>query len=208
MDCTWICSSCGSSNPYPDTTECEVCNKKIDENEIKQAKKSLEDAVNAFNKIKHEEEAAEKLRKQEELERQRKEEYERKQREKEQLLKEKQERHEKLIKKCTSFETVFFKGFFNFSKVIKNALVCLVALGILTTGISVVKQNKMKNISRRIEKISQTVVQEFEEKHCYREKNGDISFKPFSNIKKRYEYLANQFKKSENIEKVVDLLEW
>lgn len=52
MELYWSCSECGSANPYPDSKECEVCGKRIDESEVS---KVLEKENEIKNRIKQEE---------------------------------------------------------------------------------------------------------------------------------------------------------
>lgn len=52
MELYWSCSKCGSVNPYPDSKECEVCGKRIDESEVS---KVLEKENEIKNRIKQEE---------------------------------------------------------------------------------------------------------------------------------------------------------
>ena len=72
METYWTCSDCGSANLYPDITECEVCGKTIDDNEIATAKENIKNIENriAEEKRLEKEEYEIKCKEREEKERQ------------------------------------------------------------------------------------------------------------------------------------------
>ena len=208
MEAFWVCSECGSSNIYPDVTECDVCGKSIDDREKKDAVQRIKAEEKLIEENKRKEEEEERLRKQREREEEIQARLKAKREKKERELRLKRARMARKLKKRAEAETKFFNGYCKALNVIKKCLVCLMVVSILIVGVSIVRQDSTDAIVSKVEKRVETIVKDFKKSHYTSGKKSDPEFKPFYNIEKQYKHLEKKFKNSENIENLMDMLGW
>ena len=97
METYWICSNCGCSNLYPDTKECDVCGKLIDDIEVAKVEETLKSIEDRITEEKHREQEEKERRLKEEKEAARRVEKERKEKLRKEILEKKDEAKGKLL---------------------------------------------------------------------------------------------------------------
>lgn len=196
MDIYWICSECGTANQYPKNKHCDVCDKEIDSNEIRQAETKLRTIKKQEHKDRIIEYQAKRnaIKQEQLLKRREKTELRRKQRaQKAQIY---QERNKKAL-------IYFQKGL----KATKICLILLVIASLVVVSVSIVKNGNTQLISNVLKSKTQNIIQQFSKNH-FVITNGKELFKPLYNIKLQIDYLSKQLRESENIKQLFDLLGW
>lgn len=205
METFWICSECGSTNLYPDITECEVCSKQIDEQEKKQAKNSLREAQKSKEQFIRYERKEARRRKRQAFEQSVREWLEQKRLKKQaKLQKSKRKKFNQILKN----EESFFDAFGKFLKPVKTCLVVLVVFSVFIVGVSVVRQDSSQVIKMEVNTIAESAIVEFVDGHFYMDETDDLFFKPFQKIKDQQGYLKQHFSESKSIEFLIKSLGW
>lgn len=204
MDGFWTCTDCGSVNPYPQITECEVCGKIIDSNEKKQAENALKDAKKSQTKIINEEKQQQLIKQKQEKRLKRNEILLQKEKTKNEIRLKRKKRFSLKNEKHYKFLIYFTKGF----KIVRSFMILLVIAGVIIVGVSTIRQDNVEVIGNRFISIYEEVTYNFVNDHFYKNKSGDRQFKPLRNINRQYKYIKKQFKNSENINNLFESLGW
>lgn len=204
MEGVWICSECGSANEYPNATECDVCGKAIDENEIKDAEKRLKDIIKSNEEYERNQQKEELLRKRQEAEHAKKIRQEQKQAERQARIQKNKARLNKLHIKEEKLLDSYYKAL----KVLRVCLIVLVVASIVIVCVSVVRQDSFDVILTEIDHIAESTREELTWRHFYTKRSGEKIFEPFRNITKQYEYLKREFRNSDGIRYLFNALGW
>ncbi len=193
----WICPECGSPNPYPEITECEVCSSPITEKEIAIAEKKIREAERLKEELERAERKAleEKRRQEAELERLKKIE------EKNRLKRAAAVKSRKHTQKLNDIMKPLIRT------VSAVSIIAVLACSVIS-GISVVRQDTADVMTDKIELIAQRLYEDFNEAHYYTYSDGEGEFAPMRNFRIQMQYIERHFSNSRGIRYLEELLGW
>lgn len=203
MEGYWICPGCGSSVPYPEVTICEVCDTPITQKEIDQAEQRLKDAQKAQDQQAKEEKREARLRKQEEREIERKAKFEAKQK----RLEERNAKRGRKAKEYVNAEKQFFANLYKGVNIAKKCIEFALIACMVLVGLCVFSPGAGDEMFANIEKTVEPVAANFIESHFIVNDEGYQIFIPFDNMGHQFGYLEKDLEKTDNIEKLVDIVE-
>lgn len=208
MEMFWNCSDCGSPNPYPDSKECGVCGKEIDQQEITAAEANYRTAVKNEEKEKEAQrlEALKRQKREATLKRRAELKAEMQRRQEEQKKKELQKAEEQRKKldafnKANNSINTFSQSFYKILCGLKKFLRIAIVICILVVLVSVIANGSAESVIENIGNTLETKIEFIAKRHF-------DPFTPFENIADRFEVFKNHFENSKNINSLFEMLGW